>query len=96
MKTASNTNRTEMVKALKELEAKAAGSEAPDEIWCEYSQNLREAAPWLLQIAEAFQPGDSVILRTAASLLVAHGVHNESAMADCLRRLQAACEEMER
>ena len=59
--------------------------------------SLRNAAPWLLQIAEAFQPGDAERL----ALLVLNEQQRWTddrwqAAIDCLRRLQAACEEMER
>ena len=56
---------------------------------------LRNTAPWLLQIAEAFRPGTSEVLNTAIILLVASGASEDSIMIDRLRRLQAAAEEME-
>ena len=63
--------------------------------------DLRNAAPWLLAIAEAFQPGDGIMLRELA--------HDEEQTAKfvsgfgkldmrktaMLRRLQAAAEELE-
>ena len=59
--------------------------------------DLRNAAPWLLQIAEAFQPGDAERL----ALLVLNEQQRWTddrwqAAIDCLRRLQAVAEEMER
>ena len=56
---------------------------------------LRNAAPWLLKIAEAFQPGTRDVLSTAIILLVASGASEDSIMIDCLKRLQAAAEELE-
>ena len=122
MKTASNTNRTEMVKALKELEAKAeTGWMRGDagNIYCEkcphnyplmmpYGINgcaaeislaveLRNAAPWLLKIAESFEPGDARCLKNVLALVRAvTGPETESDELACLRRLQAAAEEIER
>lgn len=58
--------------------------------------DLRNAAPWLLQIAEAFQPGTRDVLGTAIILMVASGASEDSIMIDCLKRLQAVAEEMER
>ena len=57
---------------------------------------LRNAAPWLLQIAEAFQPGTRDVLSTAIILMVASGASEDSIMIDCLKRLQAAAGELER
>ena len=59
--------------------------------------DLRNAAPWLLQIAEAFRPGDAQRL----ALLILNEQQRWTderwqAAIDCLRRLQAAAEEMER
>ena len=56
---------------------------------------LRNTAPWLLQIAEAFQPGTSEVLSTAIILLLASGASEDSIMIDRLRRLQAAAEELD-
>ena len=146
MKTASNTNRTEMVKALKELEAKAThadvffqderetgeliqispgcyeggpdGMEKTGEVLIvkdekdsegypeEHARfertddadlyiDLRNAAPWLLQIAEAFQPGDAEMIKSMADRIMGVMLQSDAEKA-CLRRLQAACEEMER
>ena len=58
---------------------------------------LRNAAPWLLKIAEAFQPGDAQRL----ALLILNEQRRWTderwqAAIDCLRRLQAAAEELER
>ena len=63
----------------------------------QFITDLRNAAPWLLQIAEAFQPGDAQRL----ALLILNEQRRWTderwqAAIDCLRRLQAACEEMER
>jgi hypothetical protein len=59
---------------------------------------LRNAAPWLLRIAEAFQPGDSKLLREAIYDVIDTEKNGEKAdkIIDCLRRLQKAAEEMER
>ena len=56
---------------------------------------LRNAAPWLLRIAEAFQPGDAQAIAEIAALLdeVADISPGDR---DLLRRLQAAAEELER
>ena len=51
---------------------------------------LRNAASWLLRIAEAFQPGTRDVLSTAIILMVASGASEDSIMIDCLKRLQAA------
>ena len=67
-----------------------------DEHDAEFIAAFRNAAPWLLRIAEAFQPGTRDVLSTAIILLVASGASEDSIMIDCLRRLQAACEEMEK
>ena len=57
---------------------------------------LRNAAPWLLRVAEAFRPGDAERL----ALLVLNEQQRWTddrwqAAIDCLRRLQAAAEELE-
>lgn len=126
MKTASNTNRTEMVKALKELEAKASGDqwdsigesistsdmvdidgegdryiEIPyDEHDAEFIAAFRNAAPWLLRIAEAFQPGDAEKLKYVPCFRLDGDCDKCSdkmrGACECVRRLQAVAEEMER
>ena len=68
-----------------------------DEHDAEFIAAFRNAASWLLRIAEAFQPGDAERL----ALLVLNEQQRWTddrwqAAIDCLRRLQAACEEMER
>ena len=63
---------------------------------------LRNAAPWLLRIAEAFQPGDSTMLRELAhdeeqtAKFIAGFGQPDTRKATMLRRLQAVAEEMER
>ena len=93
-------SRFDEVKRLKELEEKAKANLPGSRIF--FREHMAHAAPWLLQIAEAFQPGDSIMLRELA--------HDEEQMAKfvsgfgkpdmrktaMLRRLQAVAEEMER
>ena len=55
--------------------------------------SLRNAAPWLLQIAEAFQPGDADEIDYAIDV-VAQYDFDESTIAT-LRRLQKAAEELD-
>ena len=70
----------------------------------QFITDLRNAAPWLLQIAEAFQPGDAEMLKAHADWAEEEYadqedtayVKNVRRYASMLRRLQAACEEMER
>lgn len=59
------------VARLKELEAKIAqeGYGAPDPIWCDYSDELRDAAPWLLAVAGQFQAGHVAALTEIADIL---------------------------
>ena len=61
---------------------------------------LRNAASWLLRIAEAFQPGDADLLEHLPCYRIdghcEECSRNMRDACDCLRRLQAACEEMER
>ena len=90
-------SRFDEVKRLKELETIADQEEREDKMSVpgsvELCLGIRNAAPWLLEVAEAFQPGDSEILYA----LLADWVYDEKHPAvDVLRRLQAACEEMER
>ena len=63
---------------------------------------LRNAAPWLLQIAEAFQPGDVQILTDLSDIIGVEALNEDTEestlmhqAADCLRRLQAAAEVLE-
>ena len=56
---------------------------------------LRNAAPWLLQIAEAFQPGDAEMIKSMADRIMGVMLQSDAEKA-CLRRLQAVAEEMER
>jgi hypothetical protein len=89
---------------LKELEKQA--TPAPWDLKIEFtpfdvrpnvqlSLGLRNAAPWLLRTAEAFQPGDAQAIAEIAALLdeVADISPGDR---DLLRRLQAAAKEMER
>ena len=52
------------------------------------------ALPWLLAIAEAFQPGDAMLLAGMAATVSAWSVYGPEYA--CLKRLQAAAEEMKR
>ena len=62
--------------------------------------SLRNAAPWLLQIAEAFQPGDAEKLKYVPCFRLDGDCDKCSdrmrGACECVRRLQAAAEEMER
>ena len=59
--------------------------------------DLRNAAPWLLRIAEAFQPGDALLLSRVAMIIGQSAWREEYAKEyEMLRRLQAAAEELER
>ena len=66
----------------------------------QFITDLRNAAPWLLQIAEAFQPGDAEKLKYVPCFRLDGDCDKCSdrmrGACDCVRRLQAACEEMER
>ena len=68
-----------------------------DEHDAEFIAAFRNAAPWLLAIAEAFQPGDLKLLREAIYDVIDTEKNGEKAdkIIDCLRRLQAAAEELE-
>ena len=65
--------------------------------------NLRNAAPWLLDAAACFQPGDAEILRLMRNYLAAHKpdghlIENGPSTAcgvDCMTRLLKAAEIME-
>ena len=67
----------------------------------QFITDLRNAAPWLLQIAEAFQPGDGKLIGNAIAairdsiedLALCEEEYDEEI--EVLRRLMAACEEME-
>jgi hypothetical protein len=66
----------------------------------EFIAAFRNASPWLLKIAEAFQPGDSSLLAWMLSdqefdeADYSGELHEQ--ITNLLRRLQAAAEEMER
>ena len=63
----------------------------------QFITDLRNAAPWLLQIAEAFQPGDALLLSRVAMIIGQSAWREEYAKEyEMLRRLQAAAEELER
>ena len=62
-----------------------------DEHDAEFIAAFRNAAPWLLAIAEAFQPGDSESLRWVLEETVDTG----SPLREMIARLQAAAEELE-
>ena len=64
-----------------------------DEHDAEFIAAFRNAAPWLLRVAEAFQPGDADEIDYAIDV-VAQYDFDESTIAT-LRRLQAAAEELE-
>ena len=61
----------------------------------QFITDLRNAAPWLLQIAEAFQPGDAEMIKSMADRIMGVMLQSDAEKA-CLRRLQAAAEELER
>ena len=65
-----------------------------DEHDAEFIAAFRNAAPWLLHVAEAFQPGDSERLRWILNNYAIH-MGNEKADMLMLERLQAAAEELE-
>lgn len=58
--------------------------------------DLRNAAPWLLEAAACFQPGDVRCLKAIMGIMrAATGPETDSDELDCLRRLQKAAEIME-
>ena len=67
----------------------------------QFITDLRNAAPWLLKIAEAFQPGDSIMLRELAhdeeqtAKFIAGFGQQDTRKATMLRRLQKAAEELD-
>ena len=93
-------NRFEEVKRLKELEEKAKANLPGSRIF--FREHMAHAAPWLLHVAEAFRPGDAAeitatieFLEFMADLGPCRYTGHDGKIA-VLRRLQAACEEMER
>jgi len=65
-----------------------------DEHDAEFIAAVRNAAPWLLCVAEAFRPGDVMLLAGMAATVSAWSVYGPEYA--CLKRLQVAAEEMER
>ena len=87
-------SRFDEVKRLKELEEKAKANLPGSRIF--FREHMAHAAPWLLHVAEAFQPGDAAMLSEMADYFAYDDEPKGDKMAACLRRLLAACEEMER
>lgn len=94
-------NLIDRIKELQKLEAKIAqeGYGAPDPIWCEYSDGLRDAAPEMLSILCEIQPDDSDQLRIAMHALQVADIHLDiqrwKTCMETLRRYQAMAERME-
>ena len=94
-------NLIDQVGRLKEREAKISLEErsAPERIWCEYSDDLRNAAPTLLEVLGGFQPGDAGSLDFVLDYLIDDPNDNrdpEIEMAKkVVRRLQAMAARME-
>ena len=58
--------------------------------------DLRNAAPWLLEAAACFQPGDVRCLKAIMGIMrAATGPETDSEELDCLRRLQEAASLLE-
>jgi len=91
-------NRIAEVARIRELEAKITqeGYGAPDSIWCDYSNNLRDAAPWLLSVAGQFQAGDADILQRMLIIFEQSAWDMKyRSQSDCLRRMLEAAKIME-
>ena len=88
----------EELNRLKELEEKAKANLLGSRIF--FREHMAHAAPWLLHVAEAFQPGDAEKLKYVPCFRLDGDCDKCSdrmrGACDCVRRLQAACEEMER
>ena len=56
----------------------------------QFITDLRNAAPWLLHVADAFRPGDAEMLSEMADYFAYDDEPKGDKMAACLRRLQAA------
>ena len=62
----------------------------------EIERDLLEAAPWLLEAAACFQPGDVRCLKAIMGIMrAATGPETDSEELDCLRRLQEAASLLE-
>ena len=69
----------------------------------QFIESIRNTAPWLLEVAACFQPGDAEILHLMRNYLAAHKpdghlIENGPSTArgvDCMTRLQKAAEIME-
>ena len=62
----------------------------------ELIRDMRNAAPWLLEAAACFQPGDARCVKAILGIIrAATGPETDSDELDCLRRLQKAAEIME-
>ena len=62
----------------------------------EIENAIRNVAPWLLEAAACFQPGDARCVKAILGIIrAATGPETDSDELDCLRRLQKAAEIME-
>lgn len=62
----------------------------------QFIESIRNTAPWLLEAAACFQPGDARCVKAILGIMrAATGPETDSDELDCLRRLQKAAEIME-
>lgn len=86
--------RFDEITRLKELEKKAKYDRV--EHGAPFRACAARAAPWLLEAAACFQPGDARCVKAILGIMRAvTGPETDSDELDCLRRLQKAAEIME-